>query len=341
MAESYKKAGVDIDAGNEAVNRIKKHATKTFRKEVLTGLGGFGSLFALENKYKNPVLVSGTDGVGTKLKIALATGIHNSIGIDLVAMCVNDIIVQGAEPLFFLDYIATGKLNPEQIETIVEGIVEGCAKAGCSLVGGETAEMPGMYSGGEYDIAGFTVGIVEKNEIIDGSSIEEGDYIIGLTSNGLHSNGYSLARYLLFEKNHYSLDTYIPELNSTLGEELLKPTRIYVKPILELIKNFPLKGMAHITGGGLKENIPRVLPDNLQAEININSWAIPPIFDLLRKIGELPQDELYRAFNMGIGYVLIVNKAYKDSIINLANQLGEEAKVIGKITKGDKGVIFS
>lgn len=340
MSEAYKKAGVDIDAGNEAVNRMKQHVSKTFRKEVRTGLGGFGSLFSLNNKYKKPVLVSGTDGVGTKLKIAFEMKIDDTIGIDLVAMCVNDVIVQGAEPLFFLDYIATGKLLPEQIEKIVKGISEGCIQAGCSLVGGETAEMPGMYTQGEYDVAGFAVGVVEEDKIVDGSCIEEGDVIIGLSSSGLHSNGFSLARHLLFEENHYNVDDFIPELNKKLGEELLKPTRIYAKTILKLIDEFSIKGMAHITGGGLLENIPRILPENLQAEIILNSWNVPPIFNLLKKLGNLVNNDLYRTFNMGIGYVLIVNKQDNNNILDKLKQLGEEATIIGNITKGNQGVIL-
>lgn len=340
MSEAYKKAGVDIDAGNEAVNRMKQHVSKTHRKEVKTGLGGFGSLFALDTKYKKPVLVSGTDGVGTKLKIAFEMGMDGTIGIDLVAMCVNDIIVQGAEPLFFLDYIATGKLVPEQIEKIVEGIADGCVQAGCSLVGGETAEMPGMYSNGEYDVAGFAVGIVEEDKIVDGSGIEEGDVIIGLASNGLHSNGFSLVRHLLFEKNNYSINAFIPELENKLGEELLKPTRIYAKTVLTLLEEFSIKGMAHITGGGLTENIPRILPDNLQAEIKLNSWNIPPIFNLLKGLGDLENRDLYRTFNMGIGYILIVNREDKDSILDKLEQLGEVATVIGNISKGNQGVIL-
>ncbi len=340
MSEAYKKAGVDIDAGNEAVNRMKQHVTKTYRKGVKAGLGGYGSLFALENKYKSPVLVSGTDGVGTKLKIAFEMNIHDTIGIDLVAMCVNDIIVQGAEPLFFLDYIATGKLLPEQVENIVEGISEGCIQAGCSLVGGETAEMPGMYSNGEYDVAGFAVGVVEEDRIVDGSNIEEGDIILGLSSNGLHSNGFSLVRHLLFTNNNYHINAYIPELENRLGDELLKPTRIYVKTILKILKHFSIKGMAHITGGGLVENIPRILPDNLQANIELNTWKIPPIFNLLKELGDVDNYDLYRTFNMGIGFILIINKEDKDNIINIAKGLGEEVTVLGNISKGSQGVVL-
>lgn len=340
MSEAYKKAGVDIDAGTEAVNRMKQHVTRTYRKGVINGLGGYGSLFALDNKYKNPVLVSGTDGVGTKLKIAFEMNIHDTIGIDLVAMCVNDIIVQGAEPLFFLDYIATGKLLPEQIEKIVEGIAEGCVQAGCSLVGGETAEMPGMYSNGEYDVAGFAVGVVEEEKIVDGSNIEEGNVIIGLASNGLHSNGFSLVRHLFFTNNSYHINAYIPELENRLGDELLKPTRIYVGTIIKLLEKFSVKGMAHITGGGLTENIPRVLPDHLQAEIKLNSWRIPPIFNLLKELGNIDNYDLYRTFNMGIGYVLIVNNEDKENIMEMAKELGEEVSIIGNITKGSQGVVL-
>lgn len=339
MNDAYKKAGVDIDAGNEAVERMKQHVQKTFRPEVKAGLGGFGSLFALKD-YKRPVLVSGTDGVGTKLKIAFEMNVHDTIGIDLVAMCVNDVLVQGAEPLFFLDYIATGKLYPEQVEQIVKGISEGCLQANCSLIGGETAEMPGLYTKGEYDVAGFTVGVVEEDQLVDGSKIEEGDVVIGLQSSGLHSNGYSLVRYLLFDQNNYKLTDYIPEIDGVLGEELLKPTRIYVKTVLEIIKQIEVKGMAHITGGGLTENIPRILPKGLQVEIDLQSWSTPPIFKFLKKIGDLKKEELYRTFNMGIGYVLIVKEKDQDQLLRLAEQLGEAAYVIGRVTKGDHGVVL-
>lgn len=337
MNDAYKKAGVNIDAGNESVERIKQHVNKTFRKEVKTGLGGFGSLFALQ-KYEKPILVSGTDGVGTKLKIAFDMDVHDTIGIDLVAMCVNDILVQGAEPLFFLDYIATGKLYPEQIEQIVKGISEGCIQAGCSLIGGETAEMPGMYSSDEYDVAGFSVGVVEENQLIDGSMIKDGDIIIGLGSNGIHSNGYSLVRHLLFDQNNYQLDDFIPELDAKLGEELLKPTKIYVKSVLQMLKQIQVKGMAHITGGGITENIPRVLPEGLQADIQLDSWETPSIFKYLKELGSLQRDELYRTFNMGIGFVLVVDKDDKDAVLDLAQKLGEKAFVIGRISKGNNGV---
>ena len=339
MSEAYKKAGVDIDAGNEAVERMKKHVQKTFRPEVKTGLGGFGSLFALQS-YQKPILVSGTDGVGTKLKVAFAADKHDTIGIDLVAMCVNDILVQGAEPLFFLDYIATGKLFPEQIESIVKGISEGCLQANCSLIGGETAEMPGMYSGEEYDVAGFAVGVVEEEQLVDGSKISNGDIVIGLSSSGLHSNGFSLVRELFFKQAAYQVTDYLPELGTTLGEELLKPTRIYVKTILELLKQVSIKGMAHITGGGLLENIPRVLPDGLQAEIKLGSWEIPPIFKGLQKIGNLKKEELYRTFNMGIGYVIIINQQEQELALQLLKELGEQAYVIGRIKEGGEGLVL-
>ena len=339
MSEAYKKSGVDIDAGNEAVERMKKHVQKTFRPEVKTGLGGFGSLFALQS-YQKPILVSGTDGVGTKLKVAFAADKHDTIGIDLVAMCVNDILVQGAEPLFFLDYIATGKLFPEQIESIVKGISEGCLQANCSLIGGETAEMPGMYSGEEYDVAGFAVGVVEEEQLVDGSKISNGDIVIGLSSSGLHSNGFSLVRELFFKQAAYQVTDYLPELGTTLGEELLKPTRIYVRTILELLKQVSIKGMAHITGGGLLENIPRVLPDGLQAEIKLGSWEIPPIFKGLQKIGNLKKEELYRTFNMGIGYVIIINQQEQELALQLIKELGERAYVIGRIKEGGEGLVL-
>ncbi|TCS80612.1 phosphoribosylformylglycinamidine cyclo-ligase [Tepidibacillus fermentans] len=340
MRDLYKEAGVDIQAGNETVRRISNHVRKTFRKEVRTDLGGFGGLFALPiDKYRRPILVSGTDGVGTKLKIAYEMNRHNTIGIDAVAMCVNDILVYGAEPLFFLDYLATGKLLPEQAEQVVSGIVEGCLQANCSLIGGETAEMPGIYQNSEYDVAGFVVGVVEEDQIIDGSSIKHGDVLIGLASNGLHSNGFSLVRYLLFEKHHYRLTDLIEELgNQQLGVELLKPTRIYVKPILKMLEEVSIKGMVHITGGGFIENIPRVIPKGLQANIQLGSWDVPAIFSFLQRLGDLRQEELYRTFNMGIGFILIVSKEEQEKVIQLAGMFGEKAYVIGEIMEGNQGV---
>jgi len=335
----YKESGVDIQAGNETVKRISSHVRKTYRKEVRTDLGGFGGLFALPvEKYKRPILVSGTDGVGTKLKIAYDMNHHDTIGIDAVAMCVNDIVVYGAEPLFFLDYLATGKLIPEQAEQIVKGIADGCLQAGCSLIGGETAEMPGIYQKNEYDVAGFAVGVVEEEKIIDGHLIQPGDVLIGLASNGVHSNGFSLVRYLL-ENHQYHLEDEVKEIG-ILGEELLKPTRIYVKTILELTKEVTIKGMVHITGGGFVENIPRVLPNGLQANIQLGTWAIPSIFTFLQTIGELQQEELYRTFNMGIGFLLIVGKDQSEKVLALSKELGETPYVIGQIVEGNQGVML-
>jgi len=342
VSEAYKKAGVDIAAGNEAVERMKKHVARTMRPEVLTGLGGFGGLFGLNlEKYKEPVLVSGTDGVGTKLKLAFMMDKHDTIGIDAVAMCVNDVVVSGAEPLFFLDYLATGKLVPEKIEAIVKGVAEGCVRAGCALIGGETAEMPGMYGDGEYDIAGFTVGIVDKPKIIDGSDIRPGDAIIGLASSGVHSNGYSLVRRLLLEEKGYKLGDVLPELGGrTLGEVLLEPTRIYVKPVLALLEKVRIKGMAHITGGGFIENIPRVLPDHVNADILPDSWPVPPIFTLMQREGGISDRDMFTTFNMGIGMVLFVPAEQADAAVAMAEELGEKAYRIGTVTEGRKIVTF-
>jgi phosphoribosylformylglycinamidine cyclo-ligase len=340
MANAYKQAGVDIEAGYEAVNRMKKHVQKTMRQEVLGGLGGFGGMFDISKfNYKEPVLVSGTDGVGTKLKLAFQMDRHDTIGIDAVAMCVNDIVVQGAEPIFFLDYLAVGKAVPERIEQIVKGVSDGCVQAGCSLIGGETAEMPGMYPEDEYDIAGFTVGIADKSKLVTGQTITEGDILIGISSNGIHSNGYSLVRKVLLEKGGLSLDQHIDKLGSTLGEELLRPTKIYVKPILNVLKKFEVKGMAHITGGGFIENIPRMLPEGLGAEIDYGSWPIQPIFDLLEEIGELKREEMFNIFNMGIGMVLAVSEENLHEIINQLEEDGEKVFIIGR-TKSGEGVTF-
>ncbi|MEF3302463.1 phosphoribosylformylglycinamidine cyclo-ligase [Paenibacillus sp. GYB003] len=342
MSEAYKQAGVDIAAGNEAVVRMKKHVQKTFRPEVLTELGGFGALFGLnKDKYEEPVLVSGTDGVGTKLKIAFAMDKHDTIGIDAVAMCVNDVVVQGAEPLFFLDYLACDKVVPEKIEAIVKGIADGCLQAGCSLIGGETAEMPGMYGEGEYDIAGFTVGIVDKKKIIDGSGIAPGDAVIGLASSGVHSNGFSLVRKLLLQDKGYSLHDDIPQLGGKLGDVLLAPTKIYVKPILALLDQVNIKGMAHITGGGFLENIPRVLPQGANVRIEYGSWPIPPIFRLLQEAGSVSNNDMFRTFNMGIGMVLIVPAEQAELAIRLAEANGEKAYRLGTVTEGEQVVTFS
>lgn len=342
MSEAYKQAGVDIAAGNEAVERMKKHVQRTFRPEVLTGLGGFGALFGLDkSKYEEPVLVSGTDGVGTKLKLAFAMDKHDTIGIDAVAMCVNDIIVQGAEPLFFLDYLASGRIVPEKIEAVVQGISEGCVQSGCALIGGETAEMPGMYADGEYDIAGFVVGIVDKAKIIDGSGIRPGDVVLGMASSGVHSNGFSLVRKLLLEQKGYSLEQTVGELGAPLGEVLLEPTKIYVKPVQALLDQVEIKGMAHITGGGFIENIPRMLPEGADVRIDYGSWPIPPIFNLMQKDGEISHQDMFTTFNMGIGMVLVLSPEAAEKAITLSGQSGEPLYRIGEVIEGGRKVVFS
>ncbi|MEK4249378.1 phosphoribosylformylglycinamidine cyclo-ligase [Paenibacillus sp. FSL W7-1287] len=343
MSEAYKKAGVDIAAGNEAVERMKKHVKRTFRPEVLTDLGGFGGLFSLnKEKYEEPVLVSGTDGVGTKLKLAFAMDKHDTIGIDAVAMCVNDIIVQGAEPLFFLDYLACGKVEPEKIEAIVAGISEGCVQSGCALIGGETAEMPGMYSEEEYDIAGFTVGIVDRKKMIDGSTIAPGDAVLGFASSGIHSNGFSLVRRLLLEEVGYDLQDELAELGGAkLGDVLLEPTKIYVKSALKLIEQVNVKGMAHITGGGFIENIPRVLPEGVNVDITYGSWPVLPIFELMQQKGSISNRDMFTTFNMGIGLVVVVPAEQAEDAIRIAGELGEKAYRIGTVTEGQRIVTFT
>lgn len=342
MSDTYKQAGVDIAAGSEAVERMKKHVKTTFRPEVMTDLGGFGALFKLnKDQYEEPVLVSGTDGVGTKLKLAFAMDQHDTIGIDAVAMCVNDIVVQGAEPLFFLDYLACDKVIPSKIESIVKGIADGCNQAGCSLIGGETAEMPGMYSEGEYDIAGFTVGIVDKSKMINGSNIAAGDTVIGLASSGVHSNGFSLVRKLLLEDAGYSLQQVLPELGGRLGDVLLAPTKIYVKPLLGLLKEIEVKGMAHITGGGFIENIPRMLPDGVNVDIEYGAWPILPIFELMQAQGNISNKDMFTTFNMGIGMVLVVKEQDADAALQYLRTAGEEAYVIGRVTEGERVVTFT
>ncbi len=326
---SYREAGVNIDSGNLLVQRIKPIAARTRRPEMLGGLGGFGALFELPlNRYNNPVLVSGTDGVGTKLKVAQAFGKYDTIGIDLVAMCVNDIVTSGAEPLFFLDYYATGQLDVDVATQVIDGIGKGCEFSGAALVGGETAEMPGMYSQGDYDLAGFSVGIVEKAAIIDGSKVQAGDALIGIAASGAHSNGYSLIRKII-ERSEVSLNQDFD--GRSLGEVLLEPTRIYVKPLLELMQKIPVHALAHITGGGLLENVPRVLPAGLCASININSWLRPPIFDWLQEQGNIADQEMYRTFNCGIGMLVCVASENMDETVNLLNDMGESAWVIGHI----------
>lgn len=325
---SYRDAGVDIDAGNALVDRIKATAARTRRPEVMGGLGGFGALVSIPTGYREPVLISGTDGVGTKLKLAMDLNRHDTIGIDLVAMCVNDLVVGGAEPLFFLDYYATGKLNVDVAVSVVEGIGEGCAQAGCSLVGGETAEMPGMYQGDDYDLAGFCVGIVEKSEIIDGSRVQAGDALIGIASSGAHSNGYSLIRKVL-EVSEADLDQ--PLDGQSLKDRLMAPTRIYVKALLELIKTCDVHALAHITGGGLPENLPRVLPDNVTAAIDTESWQWPAIFTWLQDQGGIATPEMYRTFNCGVGMVVCVPAAQLQQAIDCLSALGESAWHLGQI----------
>ncbi|WP_392552853.1 phosphoribosylformylglycinamidine cyclo-ligase [Orbus wheelerorum] len=330
---SYKDAGVDIDAGNELVNRIKHVVKETRRKEVIGGLGGFGALCAIPQKYKEPILVSGTDGVGTKLRLAMDLNRHDSIGIDLVAMCVNDLIVQGAEPLFFLDYYATGKLDVDVAAAVVTGIAEGCKQSGCALVGGETAEMPGMYHGNDYDIAGFCVGVVEKSKIIDGSKVQDGDVIIALASSGPHSNGYSLVRKIIEVSGSKPANEQLH--GKSLADHLLAPTKIYVKSILNLIEHVDVHAIAHITGGGFWENIPRVLPDNMQAIIDEKSWQWPAVFDWLQQAGNVDEYEMYRTFNCGVGLIVVLSKNEASKAIKLLNELGESPWLLGEIKYSD------
>ena len=340
MAKSYEEAGVNISLANQIVKEIKPLVKKTFTPGVISDIGSFGGLFSLaKEKYDEPVLVSGTDGVGTKLKIAFQLDKHDTVGIDLVAMSVNDIITCGAKPLFFLDYISTGKLEKEKTISLIDGIVEGCKIAGCALLGGETAEMPDFYPPGEYDLAGFAVGISDRKKIIDGSHIEEGNQVIGLASNGLHSNGFSLVRKALLEDNKFSLNGRVDDLENTLGEELIKPTTIYVKAILDLTKKFNILGIAHITGGGLIENIPRILPEGLSVEINSGSWQKPSIFSLIQKEGKIAEQEMYRTFNMGIGMVLIVSNSEAEKILEELESINCEAYLIGQVIKGNKETI--
>ena len=345
MAEqslTYSGAGVDITAGNQAVELMKPLVKSTFRKEVVTDLGGFGGLFALDkNKYEEPILISGTDGVGTKLKIAFEMNKHNTIGIDAVAMCVNDVLVNGAEPLFFLDYLAVGKCEPEQVAEVVSGIAEGCRQAGCALIGGETAEMPGFYPVGEYDVAGFTVGIVDKKKIIDGSKICDGDVVLGLPSTGVHSNGFSLARKVLLEHAGLKMDEEIAQLGGAkLGDVILTPTKIYVKTILDLIEKAEIKGMAHITGGGLLENVPRVLPENTQVQIDSTTWPILPIFQLIQEKGNVEKREMFRTFNMGIGFVLICDAENAEKVKAACAAIDQPVYQIGAVVAGEKKVVI-
>lgn len=345
MNDSYKAAGVDVHAGYESVRLIKEYVSKTFTNGVLSGLGGFGGLFEIPEGYRRPVLVSGTDGVGTKLKLAFIMDKHDTIGQDCVAMCVNDIVCSGAKPLFFLDYLAVGKNFPEKVAGIVRGVAEGCVLSGAALIGGETAEMPGFYSVDEYDLAGFAVGIAEKDEIIDGSKVCEGDVLVGIASSGVHSNGFSLVRKLFNitgnETDNTRLNEKIEALDGrTLGEALLEPTKIYVKPVLDVIEKCGVKAISHITGGGFIENIPRMLPDGMCAVIKKGTWEILPIFTLLQRAGNLSEREMYNTFNMGIGMVLALSKDEAEKAVDVLSQHGEKAYIIGRVEKGKNEVVF-
>ena len=337
---TYRDSGVDIDEGNRAVNLIKNKIKGTYDNNVIGDLGNFSGLYSLKDfiSMEEPVLLSSTDGVGTKLKLAQMLNVHNTVGIDLVAMCVNDLICQGARPLFFLDYIATGKLIPEKIDDIVSGIVEGCKQAGCALIGGETAEMPGMYSKEDYDLAGFSVGIVDKDKIISGKNVKAGDTLIGIASSGIHSNGYSFIRKIFLEEYKYELGEYIEELKMTLGEVLLTPTKIYVKLVMNLIKKYDLKAIAHITGGGVIENIPRVIPQGLGIDINKNSWEKPAIFKMIESFNSIDEIELHKSFNMGIGLVIVVDSDKSEEITKFINEGEEKAFIIGEVVDSHEGV---
>ena len=342
MAQSYEQAGVNLEAGYEVVRRIKKHVASTERLGVMGNIGAFGGMFDLSAlNVKEPVLVSGTDGVGTKLKLAFAMDKHDTIGIDAVAMCVNDVLAQGAEPLYFLDYVAVGANEPAKIENIVAGVAEGCRQAGCALIGGETAEMPGMYTEGEYDIAGFTCGVVEKSQLIDGSKVKVGDVLVGIASSGVHSNGFSLVRKVVSDAA-LDLHAVLPELDAErkLGEVLLTPTRIYVKQVLDVIRNCDVHGVAHITGGGFDENIPRILKEGQGIEVKEGSWEILPVFRMLEKYGKIAHREMFNIFNMGIGMVLAVDAAEADKAIEILKSHGERASVIGRVTDKEGVVIL-
>lgn len=341
MGEAYKKAGVDVEAGYESVRLIKNDVKKTFIEGVLGGIGGFGGLFEIPKGYENPVLVSGTDGVGTKLRIAFLTDKHDTIGQDCVAMCVNDVACSGAKPLFFLDYLAVGKNYPEKISQIVKGVADGCVLAGCALVGGETAEMPGFYPIDEYDLAGFSVGIVEKSKITDGKNAKRGDVLIGIASSGIHSNGYSLVRKIFdlnSDKAAENLSVYSNELGKTVGEELLTPTKIYVKPLLKLIEEIGIHTVSHITGGGFIENVPRMLPDNLRAVIRKGTWDVLPVFGMMQKKADLSEHDMYNTFNMGIGMIAAVDAGKADEAVKCLAACGEKAYIIGELADGECGI---
>ena len=341
MSNAYKSAGVDVEAGYESVRLIKNDVKKTFIEGVLGGIGGFGGLFEIPKGYKNPVLVSGTDGVGTKLRVAFLMDKHDTIGQDCVAMCVNDVACSGAKPLFFLDYLAVGKNYPEKVAKIVKGVADGCLLAGCALVGGETAEMPGFYPIDEYDLAGFSVGIVEKDKITDGKRAKKGDALIGIASSGIHSNGYSLVR-RIFDLNgdqaEQNLNTYSQELGKLIGEELLTPTKIYVRPLLKLINEVGINTVSHITGGGFIENVPRMLPEHLRAVIRKGSWDVLPIFDLMQKQAGISERDMYNTFNMGIGMIVAVDSEKANLAVKCLEDAGEKAYVLGELTEGEQGV---
>ena len=335
MSKVYEQSGVSLEAGYESVNRIKKHIAKTNRQGVFSGIGSFGAMFDLSAlNYEKPVLVSGTDGVGTKLMVAFMADKHNTIGIDCVAMCVNDIVVQGAEPLYFLDYVAVGKNHPEKIEAIVAGVADGCEQAGAALIGGETAEMPDMYEEHHYDLAGFAVGVCEKDKLITGEKVSAGDVVIGLSSSGVHSNGYSLVRKILFKDHNIDIHSYDERLGCTVADAILEPTKIYVKPILSLLKQVDVHGMAHITGGGFDENIPRTLPEHLGVRIMKDSYPMPRIYPYLQELGNLDEREMYNVFNMGVGMIIIVSSSDVEATLNVLAQSGETAHVIGEVIEG-------
>ncbi|HLK33014.1 MAG TPA: phosphoribosylformylglycinamidine cyclo-ligase [Terriglobales bacterium] len=338
---TYADAGVDIDRANRTKQRIKYLAHKTFSRSVLSDIGSFGGLFALGAKYQDPVLVSSVDGVGTKLKVAFDMNLHHTVGADLVNHCVNDIAVQGAAPLFFMDYLATGKLQSEVAEKVVTGIAEACKANGCALIGGETAEMPGFYPEGEYDLAGFIVGIVERERILTGKNVQPGDVLLGLPSNGLHTNGYSLARKLLFEVARYTPDTYVSEMKNKVGNELMRTHKSYWPVVRKLLDGGLLNAMAHITGGGITENLPRVLPRGTAAVVEINSWPVPPVFEHLQKLGNIPQAEMLRTFNMGVGMILVIPAANFKKVQTVLERVGEKSHTIGRIIKGDRKVQYA
>jgi phosphoribosylformylglycinamidine cyclo-ligase len=339
---TYADAGVDIDRANRTKKRIKYLAHKTFTRGVLSEIGGFGGLFSVDKtKFPDPVLVSSVDGVGTKLKLAFEMGVHHTVGADLVNHCVNDIAVQGATPMFFMDYLATGKLDPEVAEKIIEGLADACKHNGCALIGGETAEMPGFYPDGEYDLAGFIVGVVERERIITGKAVEIGDVVLGLASNGLHTNGYSLARKLLFEVARYTPETYVNELKGKVGNELMRTHKSYWPAIKRLVDGECVSAMAHITGGGITENLPRVLPRGVAAVIEMGSWPIPPIFEHMQTLGNVPQDEMLRTFNMGLGMLLVVPSKKFKKAQTVLERAGEKAFTVGRIVKGDRKVIYT